>query len=94
MQINSDILRLMSANASLYSPAIVSSGADQLTQNAIQTINYSNLLGFDRELRFSKDSRSNLSVVDVVDRASGQVVVQIPSQIVLDLADSLQASTK
>ena len=94
MQINSDILRLMSSQAAIYSPAIGAANADRATQAAIQTVNGSNLLGSDRELQFSKDSRSNLDVVKVLDRSSGEVVAQIPSQTVLNLAEALQSSTK
>jgi uncharacterized FlaG/YvyC family protein len=59
-------------------------------QNAIQAINESELLGFDRELRFSRDPQSKLRVVDVVNRLTGEVILQLPSEFVLNFARNLQ----
>lgn len=71
----------------------------QVTQNAnggaalreaIAIVNQSELLGFDRELRFSRDPQSRLGVVQVLNRSTGEVIVQIPSEFVLNLAQQLQ----
>ena len=59
-------------------------------QNAVNAINESELLGFDRELRFSSDPRSRSGVVEVLDRSTGNVIVQLPSPFILNLAQILQ----
>jgi uncharacterized FlaG/YvyC family protein len=65
-----------------YTPAAV--------QNAMNAINESELLGFDRELRFSRDPQSKLGVVEVLQRSTGEVIVQIPSEFILNFAENLQ----
>lgn len=59
-------------------------------QDAINALNESELLGFDRELRFSKDPQSRLGVVEVLNRSTGKVILQIPSEFVLNFAQNLQ----
>lgn len=59
-------------------------------QNAVSAINESELLGFDRELRFSSDARSRLGVVEVLNRSTGEVILQLPSEFILNLAQNLQ----
>ncbi|HTU47622.1 MAG TPA: flagellar protein FlaG [Bryobacteraceae bacterium] len=59
-------------------------------QNAVNAINESELLGFDRELRFSRDPQSRLGVVEVLNRSTGEVIVQIPSESIIDFAQNLQ----
>jgi uncharacterized FlaG/YvyC family protein len=59
-------------------------------QDAVNTINASELLGFDRELRFSSDARSRLGVVEVLNRSTGEVILQLPSPFILNLAQNLQ----
>lgn len=59
-------------------------------RNAISAINESELLGFDRELRFSNDPRSRTGVVDVLDRSTGAVILQLPFQFILNLGQIVQ----
>jgi uncharacterized FlaG/YvyC family protein len=59
-------------------------------RDAIAVINQSELLGFDRELRFSRDPQSGLGIVQVLNRTTGQVILQLPSEFILNLAQNLQ----
>jgi uncharacterized FlaG/YvyC family protein len=87
MQVNGYSMGLNSLQA--YAAPQVSQGTSSTAavQGAITTINESELLGFDRELRFSKDPQSKLGVVEVLDRSTGAVILQLPSQFVLNLAE-------
>jgi hypothetical protein len=63
VQINSDILRLMSSQSFAYSPAALPTKDDRAVQSAVDVINGSDLLGYDREFRYSKDLRTNQNKV-------------------------------
>lgn len=90
MQITGDYANL--SIFQVYAQPHVSSNTNNIptVQDAIAVINQSELLGFDRELRFSRDPQSKLGVVQVLNRSSGQVIVQIPSELILDFAQNLQ----
>jgi len=89
VQINRDYASL--SNLQAYAPPHVSQNTIQTSaiQGAVNAINESELLGFDRELRFSTDPQSKLGVVEVLERSTGQVIVQIPSEFVLNLAENI-----
>lgn len=90
MQITRDYANLSIFQA--YAAPRVSSNTNSIAtvQDAIAVINQSELLGFDRELRFSTDPQSKLGVVQVLNRSSGEVIVQIPSELILNFAQNLQ----
>jgi uncharacterized FlaG/YvyC family protein len=75
-----------------YAPPRVNpnTNSTRTVQDAIAVINEIELLGFDRELRYSTDPQSKLGVVQVLSRSSGQVIAQIPSELILDFAQNLQ----
>jgi uncharacterized FlaG/YvyC family protein len=90
VQIRSNYAYLNSLQALAPPAASPNSNNKQAVREAVNTINESELLGVDRELRFSTDPASKLGFVQVVDRNTGDVIVQIPSQFILDLAQMLQ----
>ena len=54
--------------------------------SAIQVINNSGVIPPDRQVTFSTDTATRTLVVHVVDRQSGKVVVQWPSEYALQMA--------
>jgi uncharacterized FlaG/YvyC family protein len=90
VQIHGDYANLSILQA--YAPAQVNQSPNGLgaVRDAISVINQSELLGFDRELRFSRDPESRLGIVQVLSRSTGQVIVQLPSEFILNLAQNLQ----
>lgn len=89
MQISSDYAALNSQAVAAPEVKQNLNHAPQAVQNAVNAINQSELLGFDRELRFSSDPRSRLGVVEVLSRSTGEVIVQLPFQLILGLAQNL-----
>ena len=74
-----------------YTPAHVPQSSNvTATREAVTLINESELLGFDRELRFSTDPQSRLGIVQVLNRSTGEVIVQLPSEFALNLAENLR----
>jgi uncharacterized FlaG/YvyC family protein len=90
VQINSDYAILSGFQTHTAPQVSQSTNPSNAIQDAVDALNGSELLGFDRELRFSKDPQSGLGVVDVVNLSSGEVILQIPSQTALRLAQILQ----
>jgi uncharacterized FlaG/YvyC family protein len=90
VQINSDYANLSSSQAFVapqMNPNIMEVKA---VRDAINAVNQSELLGFDRELRFSRDPMTKLPIVQVVNRGTGEIIVQIPSEFILGLSEMLQ----
>ena len=58
---------------------------------AARAVNASNSLGQD-ELTFSLDPTSHRTIIKVVNRDTKEVVEQIPSEVVLRLAESLKTT--
>jgi len=90
VQISPDYVHLSSLQAFAASDVHPNTANAPAVQNAVNAINESELLGFDRELRFSSDPRTRLGVVEVLNRSTGEVIVQLPSQFILNLAQNLQ----
>lgn len=90
MQINSDYTSLTGLQA--FVPPQMNQNVMEVkaVRDAVDAVNQSELLGFDRELRFSKDPQTRLPIVQVVNRGTGEVIVQIPSEFLLGLAEMLQ----
>jgi uncharacterized FlaG/YvyC family protein len=62
---------------------------------AVQQVNQSELLGQDRELIYRRDNKTGKLVVQTVDRTSGNVLDQIPLEVLLRLqAESAQAAKR
>jgi uncharacterized FlaG/YvyC family protein len=90
VQINSDYASLSTLQAFV---------APQMNQNVMEVkavrddvnaVYLSELLGFDRELRFSRDPLTKLPMVQVVNRSTGEIIMQIPSEFILGLSEMLQ----
>jgi uncharacterized FlaG/YvyC family protein len=90
VQIYSDLTSVTSSQAIATPQVSETNPSASAVRNAVRAINESELLGFDRELRFSTDPLSKLGYVQVVERSSGEVIAQIPSQFTLNLAENLQ----
>jgi flagellar protein FlaG len=58
---------------------------------AARTVNASDSLG-QNELTFSLDPRSHRAIIKIVNRETQEVVEQIPSEVVLRLAESLKTT--
>jgi flagellar protein FlaG len=59
---------------------------------AVKAVNRTQLLGDQNELTFALDPESNKPVLRIVDRETNEVVRQIPSDYVLQLARELKKS--
>jgi uncharacterized FlaG/YvyC family protein len=71
-------------------PIFLNSGAmDREIVAAIRSLNKPELLGQERELAYRRDPRSGRYVIQIRDKASGDVVDQIPSETLLELRESL-----
>ena len=57
---------------------------------AVQVLNQSGFVGGDREITYSKDSPTSRLVIRVVDKQSGAIVVQWPSEYALQMAQEYQ----
>jgi uncharacterized FlaG/YvyC family protein len=54
---------------------------------AVKTVNSAQLFGQENELTFRIDRAANIAVVRVINRKTGALVQQIPSEQVLKMAD-------
>lgn len=57
----------------------------------METVDKAEFLGRHRELVFQMDGQTKRPVIRVVDRDSGEVLLQVPPEYVLDLARQLQS---
>ena len=53
---------------------------------AVKSVNESGALGNDRELSFQQDRDSGRRIIRVLDRQTGEVITQVPPEVVLRLA--------
>jgi flagellar protein FlaG len=56
---------------------------------AVKTLNQSQIAGTDREFSISIDPQSKRPVVQIVDSTTREIIDQIPSKYILDVAASL-----
>jgi flagellar protein FlaG len=59
---------------------------------AVKAVNATEFFGENNELTFIMDRATRRAVVRIVDRTSGEVVEQIPSEYVLRMAEELKRS--
>jgi flagellar protein FlaG len=57
---------------------------------AVHEVNKSELMGEGRQLTFSRDPETRRPVIQIVDQSTGEVIDQIPSETVLELAQQLK----
>jgi uncharacterized FlaG/YvyC family protein len=58
--------------------------------SAVHEINKSELMGEGRQLTFTRDPETRRPVIKIVDQSTGEVLDQIPSATVLELAQQLR----
>ena len=61
---------------------------------AVRAVNQSDLLGDRNQLTFQQDPRTQRVVVKLVNRDTGEVVSQIPSETIIGLAAELKKQSK
>jgi uncharacterized FlaG/YvyC family protein len=89
VQINPVGASLSSLQAFLAPQANQNTMEIKAVRDAVDAVNQSELLGVDREMRFSRDPQTRLPIVQVVNRGTGEVILQIPSEFILGLAEML-----
>ena len=57
---------------------------------AVHEVNKSEIMGEGRQLTFTRDPQTRRPVIQIIDQNTGEVLDQIPSQTVLDLAGQLK----
>jgi len=57
---------------------------------AVHELNKSELMGEGKQLTFSRDPATRKPVIQIVDQDTGEVLDQIPSETVLELAQQLK----
>jgi uncharacterized FlaG/YvyC family protein len=57
---------------------------------AVHEVNRSELMGQGRQLTFSRDPETRRPVIQIIDQSTGEVIDQIPSETVLELAQQLK----
>lgn len=60
------------------------------TAQAVQEVNSAHIFGQNNELTFAVDRASKKTVIRLVDKNTGEVVRQIPSETILHLAEALK----
>jgi uncharacterized FlaG/YvyC family protein len=95
-------MNITSLQATARSPAAFSQGSQVSVQEAAQrrqllqaanSVNESGVLG-QNQLEFLLDRQTHQAVIRVVDRATKEVISQIPPEYVLELAQNLGTSAK
>jgi uncharacterized FlaG/YvyC family protein len=90
-----DPLSRLSLSAALNSmPATQSvSATNRQIVKAVQDVNQSELLGQDRELTYRRDPKTGYMVVQTVNRENGDVLDQIPLEVLLRLRELASGSS-
>lgn len=57
---------------------------------AVHEVNKSELMGEGRQLNFTRDPETRRPVIQIVDQNTGEVLDQIPSETILELAQQLK----
>jgi len=58
--------------------------------SAVHEVNKSELMGEGRQLSFTRDPETRRPIIQIVDQNTGEILDQIPSQTILDLAQQLK----
>ncbi|MEI9971399.1 MAG: flagellar protein FlaG [Ignavibacteriota bacterium] len=57
---------------------------------AVNEVNKSELMGEGRQLSFTRDPQTRRPVIQIIDQSTGEVLDQIPSETLLQLAQQLK----
>lgn len=58
--------------------------------SAVNQVNQSELMGEGRQLAFTRDPQTRRPVIQIIDQGTGEILDQIPSETVLELAQQLK----
>ena len=72
---------------------VPSKTASREIATAVQTLNQNGLAGQDREFSIAIDAKTKVPVVRIVDSNTRELIEQIPSQAILDLAQQIAQET-
>lgn len=78
------------AGASTPTPSNEDEIAVREVVTALHQVNKSELMGEDRQLTFSRDPQTRQPVIQIIDQSTGDVIDQIPSETLLELAQQLK----
>jgi len=59
---------------------------------AVKAVNATELFGSENELTFVRDRQTNLPAVRIINRDTGELVAQIPPEILLQMAEELNGN--
>ena len=72
---------------------VVSATATREIATAVQTLNQNGAAGPGREFSIAIDGKTRVPVVRIVDSGTNELIEQIPSQYILDLAQQINQET-
>jgi uncharacterized FlaG/YvyC family protein len=72
---------------------VASAFATREVASAVQTLNQNGTAGPEREFSIAIDVKTKIAVVRIVDTNTNELIEQIPSQYVLDLAQQINQET-
>jgi hypothetical protein len=75
----------LSAPVSTGPPTVPVNLTDRQVVATVRNLNQSELLGQDRELTYRRDLKTGRLVVQILERATGDVVDQIPPEVLLQI---------
>ena len=61
---------------------------------AVRALNEAELMGPNRQFTYTRDPKTQLPVINVIERETGDVVGQLPPEAILQLRQQLEPSTK
>jgi flagellar protein FlaG len=71
-------------------PGLEQAGRSREVARAVRTLNEAQAVGASSELRFAVDRATGVSLIRIVDRATNEVITQVPPEAVLRLAAVLR----
>jgi hypothetical protein len=92
------ISSIQSSNLAPVTPLAVatpvgSRSANQEVAAAVQTLNRSGSAGTGRQFSIAIDTKTRLAIVRIIDSKTNELIEQIPSQYILDLAEQIGRET-
>jgi len=89
-----DVARVLPATVPALAISAGEASENREVVRAVRALNQSEMFNDDHELTFQRDLPTNRMVVRVVNRKTREVVSQIPSELVLRLAEGLPKAAK
>ncbi len=85
-----DIKSIGSMQAAMSASVAANTPSRRDLLDAVQAISASNVLGDNRELNFVLDRVSHTAIMQVIDRTTNEVIMQVPAEYLLQLAKELK----